>query len=125
MISMDNSNYNIDYDIKYPPLTKIDIPSIIDTMNKSWQNQTLAQVNECVVRLGVIHGEFHWHRHDAEDEFFYVISGLLQIDLEEKSIELTPGQGYVIPRGINHRTRAPERTAILMVEGSTVSAIGD
>ena len=122
---MDNSKYNIDYSIKYPPLTKIDIPSIIDTMNKSWQNQTLAQVNECVVRLGVIHGEFHWHRHDAEDEFFYVISGLLQIDLERQSIELTPGQGYVIPRGVNHRTRAPERTAILMVEGSTVSATGD
>ena len=122
---MDNSKYNIDYSIKYPPLTKIDIPSIIDTMNKSWQNQTLAQVNECVVRLGVIHGEFHWHRHDAEDEFFYVISGLLQIDLEGQSIELTPGQGYVIPRGVNHRTRAPERTAILMVEGSTVSATGD
>ena len=122
---MDNSKYNIDYSIKYPPLTKIDIPSIIDTMNKSWQNQTLAQVNECVVRLGVIHGEFHWHRHDAEDEFFYVISGLLQIDLERQSIELTPGQGYVIPRGVNHRTHAPERTAILMVEGSTVSATGD
>ena len=122
---MDKSKYNIDPSVRYPPLTKIDIPSIIDTMRKSWQNQTLTQVNDCVVRLGVIHGEFHWHKHDAEDEFFYVISGLLQIDLEEQSVELTPGQGYVIPKGVNHRTRAPERTAILMIEGSTVSATGD
>ena len=123
--AVNDSKYNIDTDMKYRPLQVIDIPQIIKSMNKSWQNQTLVEVNDCLVRLGVIHGDFHWHKHDAEDEFFYVISGLLHIDLEDQSIELTQGQGYVIPRGVNHRTRAPERTAILMVEGSTVSATGD
>jgi mannose-6-phosphate isomerase-like protein (cupin superfamily) len=125
VILLDNSEYNIETDVKYGSLQIIDTPSIIDAMRKTWQNQTLARVNDCVVRLGVIHGEFHWHKHDDEDEFFYVISGILHIDLKDSSVELTPGQGYVVPKKILHRTRAPERTAILMVEGATVTATGD
>lgn len=122
---MDESEYNIDTAVKYSSLMVIDIPSIIDTMKETWQNQSLVRVNDCVVRLGVIHGEFHWHKHDSEDEFFYIISGILHIDLEDSSVVLTPGQGYVVPKTVLHRTRAPERTAILMVEGETVTATGD
>ena len=125
MIVLDNSEYNIETDVKYSSLQIIDIPSIVKTMRETWQNQTLARVNDCVVRLGVIHGEFHWHKHDVEDEFFYVISGILHIDLEGSSVELTCGQGYVVPKRVLHRTRAPERTAILMIEGATVTATGD
>lgn len=122
---MDDSEYNIETDVKFSSLQVIDIPSIINAMRETWQNQTLARVNDCVVRLGVIHGDFHWHKHDTEDEFFYVISGVLYIDLEDSSFKLTPGQGYVVPKKVQHRTRAPERTAIMMVEGATVTATGD
>jgi mannose-6-phosphate isomerase-like protein (cupin superfamily) len=82
-------------------------------------------VNDCVVRLGVVQGEFHWHKHDNEDEFFFVVDGRLIIDLEDRSIELRPNQGFTIPKGVVHRTRAPVRTAMLMVEGRTVTPTGD
>ena len=85
----------------------------------------MGEVNDCVVRLGIIHGDFHWHVHDKEDEFFYVINGLLQIDLSQKTFDIHPGQGFMVPKGVHHQTRAPLRTSILMVEGKTVTPTGD
>jgi mannose-6-phosphate isomerase-like protein (cupin superfamily) len=82
-------------------------------------------VNDSVVRLGVIQGEYHWHKHDVEDEFFFVVDGRLIIDLEGRSVELLPRQGFTVPRGVVHRTRAPERTVILMFEAATVTPTGD
>lgn len=119
------TNYNIDTEIHFGPLELIDLPKIIEGCDKRWQNLGLCLVNDSVIRLGVIDGEFHWHKHDMEDEFFYVIDGHLIIDLEDQTVELSQQQGFVIPRGVNHRTRAPRRTAILMVEGSTVTPTGD
>ena len=117
--------YSISTKIEFDPLQLIDIPKMIEGSTKDWQNFSLCEVNDCVVRLGVIHGEFHWHKHENEDEFFYVIDGLLKMDLEEISYDLMPGQGFLVPKGTLHRTRAPERTSILMVEGKTVTATGD
>jgi len=121
----DENRYSINLDVKYGPLELIDIPNLIEDSKKEWQNFSLSEVNDCIVRLGVIHGEFHWHRHDNEDEFFYVIDGLLHIDLEGKIFDLSPGQGFMVPKGVSHRTRAPQRTSILMVEGKTVTPTGD
>lgn len=121
----DEADYSISTVIEYGPLELIDIPTLIQASKKKWQNLSLCEVNDCVVRLGVIHGEFHWHKHDNEDEFFYVIDGLLYVDLKERTHGLTPGKGIMVPKGILHRTRAPERTSILMVEGKTVRATGD
>ncbi|MGY5874318.1 MAG: cupin domain-containing protein [Candidatus Thorarchaeota archaeon] len=118
-------DYSISTDVEFGSLEIIDIPGLIEASRKNWQNFSLCEVNHCVVRLGVIHGEFHWHKHDKEDEFFYVIDGLLLIDLEGRSVELKPGQGFMVPKGVNHRTRAPQRTAILMMEGHTVVPTGD
>ncbi|MFX0046024.1 MAG: cupin domain-containing protein [Candidatus Hermodarchaeota archaeon] len=119
------SKYNIDATIQFNPLEIIDFPELIEGCAKQWQNLALCQVNDSVIRLGVIKGEFHWHRHDREDEFFYVIEGQLLIDLEGRTVELGPSEGFVVPMGVTHRTRAPERTAIMMVEGSTVTPTGD
>ncbi|MHA2046461.1 MAG: cupin domain-containing protein [Candidatus Thorarchaeota archaeon] len=121
----EDSKYSISTEIDYGPLEIIDIPGIIESSKKKWQNYSLCEVNDCVVRLGVIHGEFHWHKHDHEDEFFYVIDGFLHMDLEDKTHDLTSGQGFMVPKGVLHKTRAPERTSILMVEGKTVAATGD
>jgi mannose-6-phosphate isomerase-like protein (cupin superfamily) len=121
----EETEYSISTDIEYRPLELIDIPNLIEASKKKWQNFSLCEVNDCVVRLGVIHGEFHWHKHDHEDEFFYVIDGALHMDLENKTHDLKPGQGFMVPKGVLHRTRAPERTSILMVEGKTVTATGD
>ncbi|MFW9925814.1 MAG: cupin domain-containing protein [Candidatus Thorarchaeota archaeon] len=117
--------YSINTDVKFGPLQLADIPALIEDSKKDWQNYSLCEVNDCVVRLGVIHGEFHWHKHEHEDEFFYVINGLLFIQTEKKEHVLHPGQGFMVPRGVIHRTRAPQRTSILMVEGKTVTPTGD
>lgn len=103
----------------------IDIQRIVDNCKEKWINYTLTEVNESIIRLGVIEGEFHWHKHEKEDEFFLVLEGKLLLDLENETIELLPNQGYTVPRQILHKTRARERTVILMVEGNTVDPQGD
>jgi mannose-6-phosphate isomerase-like protein (cupin superfamily) len=94
--------------------------------HEPWFNETLTTVNDAVVRLGVIEGDFHWHKHDDQDEFFLVIEGELLIDLRDReTVRLGPHQGYTVPRGVEHRTRAPRRTAIVMVEAAGVVPTGD
>lgn len=123
---MNNHNkYSIDLEIKYNSLEIIDIQQLIEECNKEWQNISLCNVNDSVIRLAVVKGEFHWHKHDKEDEFFFVIEGLFIIDLEEKSIELKPKQGFTVPKGVMHKTRAPSRTAVLVIEKNTVNPTGD
>jgi mannose-6-phosphate isomerase-like protein (cupin superfamily) len=117
--------YSIHTDVKFRPLERIDIRHLAGTVHDKVFSQTLCQVNESVVRLGVIEGDFHWHKHDKEAEFFYVVDGMLLIDLESRTVELSAQQGFVVPQGVSHRTRAPARTIILMVERSTVVPTGD
>jgi mannose-6-phosphate isomerase-like protein (cupin superfamily) len=117
-------DYDIRLDDKYGSLTLIDLPSEI-AAHEPWFNQTLTTVNDAVVRLGIIEGEFHWHKHDDQDEFFLVIDGELLIDLEDRETIVLGHQGYTVPKGVLHRTRAPQRTAILMVEAAGVVPTGD
>jgi mannose-6-phosphate isomerase-like protein (cupin superfamily) len=117
-------SYNTRLNILHGPLEAIDLAALVDACTDRWYNQTLCQVDESVVRLGVVHGEYHWHKHENEDEFFYVVSGQLLIDLENRCIDLTPGKGVVIPKGVMHRPRAPGRTVILMVERAGIVPTG-
>ena len=117
--------YDTHLDIKYGPLELIDIPALVAACTHPWYNQTLCRVDGSVVRLGVFEGEYHWHKHDDEDEFFYVVSGRLRIELEGRTVDLGPGQGFVVPKGVRHRPRAPERTVVLMVEGAGIVPTGD
>ena len=121
----EQTNYSINLDVKCGFLQLIDVPALVAATQEQWYNQSLCQVNDCVIRLGVMHGEFHWHKHEEEDEFFFVLQGKLLIDLESQTITLEPHQGYAIPKGVMHRTRAPERAAILMVERSSVKPTGN
>lgn len=118
-------SYSINLEPQFGFLELIDVPSLVAACREPWFNQTLCRVNDGVIRLAVIQGEFHWHKHSKEDEFFFVLQGTLLIDLEEKTITLKSHQGYTIPSGVQHRTRAPERTVMLMVEGSSVQPTGD
>ena len=122
---MSEHDYDIHLDDKFGHLALIDIAGEA-AANSPWFNQTLTTVNGCVVRLGVIEGDFHWHKHDDTDEFFLVLEGRLLIDFEDReTATLEPHQGFTVPRGVVHRTRAPVRTAILMVEAAGVSPTGD
>jgi mannose-6-phosphate isomerase-like protein (cupin superfamily) len=112
-------------DIRYGPLEVVDLPALVAACTDRWFNQTLARVNDAVVRLGVIEGDYHWHKHGADDEFFFVVEGRLFVDIEGKTFTLGERQGLVVPRGVRHRTRAPERTVILMVENAGIIPTGD
>ena len=116
--------YATHLDILHGPLERIDVQALVDACRDKWYNQTLTKVNDSVVRLGVVRGEYHWHKHDEEDEFFYVVSGKLLVDLEGRTMELAPRQGVMVPRGVMHRTRAPEPTVMLMVERATIVPTG-
>jgi mannose-6-phosphate isomerase-like protein (cupin superfamily) len=70
-------DYNIKTDVKFGPLESFDAGQMSREGKDKWWNQSLCQVNDCVVRLGVFEGEFHWHKHDAEDEVFFVMEGHL------------------------------------------------
>lgn len=117
--------YTTKLDIKFNHFDVIDIPAMVKECTDTWFNQTLTKVNDSVVRVGIIQGEYHWHKHDNDDEFFFVLEGELFIDLEGKTISLHPGQGMTISKGVMHKTRAPQKTVILMVENSTITPTGD
>ena len=116
--------YETRLNILHGPLEVVDAKAMADACAFKWFNQTLCQVNGSVVRLGVFEGEYHWHKHDEDDEFFYVMEGKLYIDLEDRVVELAPGQGFVVPRTVVHRTRAPQRTSVLMVENAGIIPTG-
>jgi mannose-6-phosphate isomerase-like protein (cupin superfamily) len=122
-------NAQFDYvtklDVKFEHLQKIDIPQMVKECTDKWFNQTLTRVNDSVVRLGIVEGEYHWHKHDNDDEFFYVVDGQLLIDLHNETIELNPKQGVTIPKGVMHRPRAPKKTVVLMVETNSIQPTGD
>jgi oxalate decarboxylase/phosphoglucose isomerase-like protein (cupin superfamily) len=117
--------YKTYLNILHGPLELIDVQKLAYACTDKWYNQTLCKVNDAVVRLAVIQGEYHWHEHSDIDEFFYVIEGQLLIDLHDRTVELGPRQGFVVPKQVQHRTRAPERTIILMVERADIVPTGD
>ena len=125
MSSQQSYPYATFLDIKFPALSLVDVPALVNACTDRWYNQTLCKVNDSVVRLGVMQGEYHWHKHDHDDEFFFVLEGHFIIDLEDRSIDLKPQEGFVVPRGVVHRTRARARAVILMVETASIVPTGD
>ena len=118
-------SYNTRLDILHEPLELIDVAALVDACTDQWYNQTLCRVNGSVVRLGIVQGEYHWHKHEEDDEFFFVLEGRLVIELEDRAVELGPREGFVVPKGVRHRPRAAERTVILMVENAGIVPTGD
>jgi mannose-6-phosphate isomerase-like protein (cupin superfamily) len=125
MATSDDYPYKTYLNVLYEPLQVVDVPALVASCTDEWYNQTLTRVNDTVVRLGILHGEYHWHKHDDEDEFFFLIEGRFIVDLEGRSVELAPRQGITVPRGVVHRTRAPEKSVVLMMEGAGVVPTGD
>ncbi len=120
-----NYPYETHLDVRFKPLEVVDVNMLAEACTHKWYNQTLCEVNSSVVRMGVVQGEYHWHKHTDDDEFFYVVEGRLLIDLEGRTVEIAPRQGFVVPKGVMHRTRAPERTVILMVENAGIVPTGN
>lgn len=117
--------YNSNLEPRFDFREVIDIPKLVADCKEQWYNQTLCRVNDSVIRLGILQGEFHWHKHDQEDEFFFALQGELLIDIGTETVKLAPHQGYAVPKGVLHRTRAPGRTVVMMVERCSVTPTGD
>ena len=117
--------YATHLNIVFQQLEKVDVPALVSVVTDQWYNQTLCQVNESVVRLGVMQGEYHWHKHDNDDEFFFCLDGEFLIDLEDRTVALAPREGFVVPKGVVHRTRAPQKCVILMVENAGIIPTGN
>lgn len=118
-----------DYDISTDEILdvggiKLDVQAIADS-HEPWWNRTLSEVSGSWVRLGVMDGDFHWHKHDDTDEFFLVLEGHLDIELEDQTVSLAPMQSYTVPQGVMHFPHARGRTVVLMVERAGVSPTGD
>ena len=130
---MPTPSYDTRLNVQFGALELIDVPSVIDAVRHPWFNQTLARVNDSVVRLGVLKGEYHWHEHANDDELFFVLEGEFLVDLDPQADGVTPGrvvtlrkhEGFVVPRGVRHRTRSPERSVILMFENAGIIPTGD
>jgi mannose-6-phosphate isomerase-like protein (cupin superfamily) len=121
----DSSKYATHLNVLFQHLQKIDVPGLVGAVTDQWYNQTLCQVNGSVVRLGVMQGEYHWHKHEEDDEFFFCLDGEFLVDLEDRTVALGPRQGFVVPKGVVHRTRAPRKCVILMVENAGIVPTGD
>jgi mannose-6-phosphate isomerase-like protein (cupin superfamily) len=117
--------YATHLDIKFDQLSLVDVPALVAACKDRWYNQTLCKVNDSVMRLGIMQGEYHWHKHDDDDEFFFVLEGTFFVDLEDRVVELNRWQGFTVPKGVVHRTRAPERAVILMLETAAIVPTGD
>ena len=118
--------YATHLDVKFPPLSLVDVPGLVAAVDHPWYNQTLCKVNESVMRLGVFEpGDYHWHKHDNDDEFFFVLEGRFFVDLEDRVVELKRWEGITVPKGVVHRTRAPERAVVLMAETAGIVPTGD
>jgi mannose-6-phosphate isomerase-like protein (cupin superfamily) len=124
-VSLRRMAYDIHMDVKFAPLTKFDVAAEA-ALHQPWFNQTLSQVDDALVRLGVLEGDFHWHKHDREDEFFLVLSGKLTIDIEGREpVTLEPNQAVTVPKNTMHCPHAHGRTVVLMIERAGLKPTGD
>ena len=121
----DKPNYNFNMDLKYDYLQKISVPEIVENNKEKWMNQSLCKVNDSVLRLGIFEGEFHWHKHDDDDEAFFILNGSLEIETEKGNFHLNEQEGVCIPKGVQHRPIAKKKTIVLMVENLGIKPAGD
>lgn len=117
--------YATHLNVLFEHLQEIDVPRLVNEVKDRWYNQTLCKVNDSVLRLGVMQGEYHWHKHDNDDEVFFCLEGTFLVDLEDRTVALPPWHGITVPKGVVHRTRAPERCVILMIENAGIVPTGD
>ena len=122
----DLTRYAINYEPLFQTLQTIDVQQLIGSVTEPWYNQTLIKVGDVLVRLGVMEGEYHWHKHDEQDEFFYLLQGEFHIELEgRETAVLKPNQAFSVPAGMLHRPVVPTRSAVIMIEKAGIVATGD
>ena len=121
---MEKQAYKLQMDIKYDYLEKINVPQIVESTQDKWFNQSLCQVNSSVFRLGIFEGEFHMHKHEKDDELFFVIDGSIVLETENGNFTLNQYEGVCVPKGVMHRPIAQQKALVLMIENLGIDPIG-
>ena len=111
-------------------MDKVNVTAEFGHVDKLWTQRTLADLNGQQVKIAKLKGEFQWHKHDAEDEMFWVVKGSLVIRLREKDqnvrdIELSENEFFVIPRGVEHMPVANEECWVMLFEPAETVREGD
>jgi mannose-6-phosphate isomerase-like protein (cupin superfamily) len=107
-------------------ITKIRLEDRAEEIDETWSPIDVARVNDQVVRMAKIQGQYHWHKHTNEDELFYVLSGSITIQLRDQpDVALSEGEMAVIPKGMEHRPTSEGLSHILMLEPYALVSRGD
>lgn len=106
-------------------IKKVNLKSKLATFNEHWSPKIIGELNQQMVKIAKLKGEFVMHHHEQEDELFYVIDGTLFIEMENQTLELNPGEFVIIPRGVPHKPYAPEEVSILLFEPATTLNTGN
>lgn len=118
-------NYNQQMNVKFGYLEKITVKDIVLSNTDKWFNQTLCEVNASVLRLGIFEGEYHMHKHENDDEVFFVLEGEIILETEKGNFELGQYEGTCVPKGIMHRPIVPNgKAVVLMIENKGIDPIG-
>ncbi len=106
-------------------MTKISLSEKFSLFSECWRPKVIAALNGQEIKLAKVKGEFPWHHHENEDEFFLVWKGTFRVEFRDRVVELKPGECVVVPRGVEHRTCADEEAEILLFEPSGVLNTGN
>lgn len=106
-------------------MDKVNLESKLSQFTEQWSPKTVTQFNQHDIMVVKAKGEFVWHKHDDTDDFFLVIKGRLTIQLRERDIHLEPGELFVVPKGVEHRTIAEDEVHILLIEPVGTPNTGD
>ncbi len=106
-------------------LHKVVISEKLDQFSDYWNPRIVAELNGQLVKLARLKGEFVWHKHDDEDELFYVLSGQLHIHFRDQVVELNPGEMLVVPKGIEHKPVAKDEVVAMLFEPAETLNTGD
>lgn len=104
---------------------KVNLQSKLNSFDEYWAPKIVGELNNQQVKIAKLKGEFVMHKHDHEDELFYVIDGQLFIELIDKTLELNTGEFVIIPRGVEHKPFAPEEVSVLLFEPATTLNTGN
>ena len=101
-------------------MQRINLDEKFGLFTDHWRPKIIAAANGQEVKIVKVQGEFPWHHHDTQDEFFMVWKGRFRVEFSDHVVELGPGECLVVPRGIEHRTGADEEAEILLIEPTGV-----
>ncbi len=106
-------------------MEKINIEKKLSLFNEYWSPKIVGELNEQHVKLVKLKGEFVWHKHDNEDELFFVLSGILKIEFRDKTVELQPNEFIIIPKGVEHKPVAENEVCVMLFEPKTTINTGN